>query len=153
MSKGDDHEHSASCDHGNGHDSHGHDSAADSHGHDDHGHGGHAAPADAAPEHDLLTKALAGAAAILLIGIMGWWMTVPYQKVTPVSIKQNTNLSTRLSLLAKPTTKQSSCKLGTYSPCDNFCCLKAFTGPHACQLVLAFVLNYLFVQVRMAAPF
>jgi hypothetical protein len=24
-----------------------------------------------------LTKALAGAAAILLIGIMGWWMTVP----------------------------------------------------------------------------
>lgn len=72
MSKGDDHEHSASCDHGNGHDS-----AHDSHGHDDHGHGGHAAPADAAPEHDLLTKALAGAAACLLIGIMGWWMTVP----------------------------------------------------------------------------
>lgn len=77
MSKGDDHEHSASCDHGNGHDSHGHDSAHDSHGHDDHGHGGHAAPADAAPEHDLLTKALVGAAAGLLIGVMGWWMTVP----------------------------------------------------------------------------
>ncbi|HNB16380.1 MAG TPA: hypothetical protein PKN86_05655 [Candidatus Obscuribacter sp.] len=84
MSKGDhsndkehaqEHVHSDSCAHGHDH-SHGHDHDHD-HGHgDDHGHG-HGAIADAAPEHDLLLKAVTFGAAALVIGFMGWWMTLP----------------------------------------------------------------------------
>lgn len=64
-------------DHGHGH-GHGHGHDHDSHSHDSHGHGdSHGHSGDAAPEHDLLLKAVVFAAAALLIGVMGWWMTVP----------------------------------------------------------------------------
>lgn len=82
MSNSDNH---GNCDHdhhdGHGHDhghGHGHGHDHDSHSHDSHGHGdSHGHSGDAAPEHDLLLKAVVFAAAALLIGVMGWWMTVP----------------------------------------------------------------------------
>lgn len=90
MSNSDNH---GNCDHdhhdghGHGHDGHGHSHdghchSHDSHSHDSHSHDSHAGDShghsgDAAPEHDLLLKAVVFAAAALLIGVMGWWMTVP----------------------------------------------------------------------------
>ncbi|MBX9942283.1 MAG: hypothetical protein K2Y32_23680 [Candidatus Obscuribacterales bacterium] len=80
MSNSDNH---GNCDHdhhdGHGHDhGHGHGHDHDSHSHDSHGHGdSHGHSGEAAPEHDLLLKAVVFAAAALLIGVMGWWMTVP----------------------------------------------------------------------------
>lgn len=83
MSKGDhsnDNEHAAHV-HSDSR-AHGHD-----HG-DDHGHG-HGAAADAAPEHDMLLKAVTFGAAVLVIGFMGWWMTLPLPEAHATSEHQN----------------------------------------------------------------
>ena len=57
-------------------DSHGHDHGHDSHGHDDH----HVAAGDIIPEssmQDMLLKLVTLVAAVGLIGMFGWWWTLP----------------------------------------------------------------------------
>ena len=73
MSNSDNH---GNCDHDH-HDGHGHSQDSPGHSHDSHAGDSHGHSGDAAPEHDLLLKAVVFAAAALLIGVMGWWMTVP----------------------------------------------------------------------------